>query len=583
MPFQNPLALLGLLSVIPLIIIYLIQPRPREVSFSSLLFLSEDEAERSAILNRLITDPLFWVQLLVLCSLSIAAAGPYITETGAAGSHLVVVLDASASMESDFPRALSMVDPHLERYERISIVLAGSAPAVVLQAGSSAEARDAMKNLAPRAVSADLSSAMNLAGGLLGPEGGDLLVVSDFISWRGDDPEATRKLLGASGLVSVVFADAKSGGENVAIVGGWSVESSGYINHTCLVHNFGRAREVPLTVNGPGGSSSRSVSMKEGEDYYFSFDAAPGVNSVSLEVKDAISSDNSAYIYVPMQSPKDVLYLGEDAPALAALQALPNCRVERSGEPASFDLIVVARNASLDGRLNRYIDGGGKVVYVAQSWNESPEYLPVRIKGKAEGPASLWVRSMGFAKDLHFEEIGIFSYPDASPRRHSSTMVEANGVPVLAYWRLGRGTVVYDGLEMDSDFYLRPEFPIFWYRMVNWLAGVPEFPESNRKTGEVIPLGERTSVSTPLGTVTTSNLLLDEVGAYSFQGRTVAANMYDTRESDLRGGASYPPGEFGIGEARETAVDKDLTSWLLALAAILVLLELAIIRWRREA
>jgi hypothetical protein len=98
------MALLGLLSVIPLIIIYLIRPRPKEMLFSSTIFLREGEAERSAVLSRLIKDPLFWVQLLVLCSLSIAAAGPYTVSLQPSQSHLVVVLDISASMQAALPR-----------------------------------------------------------------------------------------------------------------------------------------------------------------------------------------------------------------------------------------------------------------------------------------------------------------------------------------------------------------------------------------------------------------------------------------------------------------------------------------------
>jgi hypothetical protein len=199
MPFSNPLALLGLLSIIPLIIVYLIRPRPKEISFSSTLFLREGEAQRSAVLSRLISDPLFWVQLLVLCSLSIAAAGPYTTELGLSGSHLVVVLDGSASMQSSFAAAKGLIEPYLGNYERISIILAENTPVIVLQEGSAAEARDALDRLAPKAVTADLSGSMVQAANLLGAAGGDILVVSDFISWVGDSPEDTRKLLQADG------------------------------------------------------------------------------------------------------------------------------------------------------------------------------------------------------------------------------------------------------------------------------------------------------------------------------------------------------------------------------------------------
>ena len=579
MPFRNPLALLGLLSIIPLIIIYLIRPRPKEIRFSATQFLREGEAERSAVLSRLINDPLFWVQLLVLLSLSAAAAGPFTTEEGPASSHLVVVLDSSASMQAS-SRALQLIDPYLDKYQRISIVLAESMPRTVLSEGGPTEARDALRRQVPKAVSADLSSAMTLAGSLLAGEGGHMLVVSDFISWIGDDPEATRKILQADGRVSIVFADSYQGGDNLALVEAWDVPGPGYVNHTALVHNYGPARVVPITIRGPNGATaSRTVQMAGGADYYLSFTAYPGVNEISLDLEDAVAWDNRAYVYVPDLARKRVLYQGEEGPALAALRSLPNVQVETSGEFNGFDLIVVARNASLDGKLNRYIDGG-RVIFIASD-QESPEYLPVRITGEQVGPASLWVRSVGFAKGVHFDEIGLFRFPEVVSRKGSTTMIEANGQPILSYWRLGKGMVIYSGLEMDSDFYLRPEYPIFWYQMVSWITGVPDIMESNRRTSEMIHLGETTQVETPSTSLAASTLLLDEVGVYRFQGKAVAANMYDPKESSLQRKNGVDAGAF-VGGSRETIVEKDLSNWIIALAALAVLLELAIMRKRRE-
>lgn len=581
MPFRNPIALLGLLSIIPLIVLYLIRPRPKEVRFPSTLFLEESFAERSAVVRRLIKDPLFWIQLIVLASLSLAAAGPYTTASGTPASHLVVVMDVSASMESNFPQAVKVAQAYLSGNDKISIVLAENIPILALDSGSYGEARDTLSRISPRSISADLSGAMLLANGLLGSEGGNILVVSDFKSWLGDDPEAARKQI-ENDNIGVVFANSDGGGENVGIVGGWNVESATGLNHTALVHNYGSARTVPIIVSGPGGSSTRTVSLDRGADYYFSFNAGPGMNTIALDLQDAIKSDNHAYIYQPEERPRNVLYLGDPGPALVALQSLPNVKVSTSGDYASFDLVVVSKNASTDGKLNRYIDGGGRVVFLGYDPKDSPEYLPVKITGTINTTEQLWARSPEFAKDIHFDEIGIYGYLDASPRRNSETMVEAGGVPVLSYWMLGKGIVIYDGLDQNSDFYQRPEYPIFWYMMINWLTGVPDLSESNHKTGEIIPLGKTISVDTPYGPVTTSSLLLDEVGTYSYQGRTLAANMYDPRESDLSGGASYDPGQFKSNVGRESLVENDVSPWMIALAALMVVLELAIIRWRRE-
>jgi hypothetical protein len=531
------------------------------------------------VLSRLINDPLFWIQLLVLLSLSVAAAGPYITQAGPASSHLVVVLDGSASMQAG-SRALQLIDPYLDKYQKISIVLAESMPQIALSEGSPAEARDTLQRQSPKAVSADLSSAMTLAGSLLANDGGNMLVVSDFISWMGDDPDATRKTLQADGRVSIVFADCYQGGDNVALVEAWDVPGPGYVNYTALVHNYGPARAVLVTIRSPSGATSgRTLQMPSGGDSYLSFTAFPGVNEISLDLEDAIYWDNHAYIYVPDQAQKRVLYQGEEGPALAALRSLPNVKVQTAGEPDGFDLIVLARNASQNGKLNRYIDGG-KVIFIASD-RESPEYLPVRVTGELPGPASLWVRSEGFTKGVHFDEIGIFRFPEAVSRKGSTTMVEANGQPVLSYWRLGRGMVIYNGLEMDSDFYLRPEYPIFWYQMISWITGIPDITQANRKTGEIIHLGETAQIETPSTSLTASTLLLDEVGIYRYQGKAVAANMYDSKESSLQRKNGVDAGAF-VSANRETIVEEDLSDWIIALAALVILLELAVMKRRRE-
>ncbi len=583
MPFRNPLALLGLSSLIPLIILYLIRPRPREVPFPSTQFLLEGEAQRSAVVSRLITDPLFWIQLLILSTLSFAAAGPYTTAPGVPTGHLVVVMDASASMEDSFIGALDIASRYMEGYDRISLVLSESIPVVSMREGTGAQANDVLKGIYPKAVSADLSGAMQMAGSLLGAEGGDILVVSDFISWTGEDPAATRKLLEATGA-QVVFEKSAGGGDNLAIVGGWLVEAGDLLNYTCLIRNYGLGRTASLSLQaGSAGSVKEEAWIPGDGDYYVSFQAPPGTSTISLELDDAISWDNVAYIYNPAKRPRQILYLGEDGPALAALQSLPNAIVHLSGTYSSYDLVVITENATFDGTLNRYIQNGGNLVYLAGNSTESPEFLPVKIHALAPGPAKLWAKSPGFAEAIHFDEIGVFEYLECEARRGSVTMVDANGYPALSYWHLGRGLVVYNALDKGlTDFYLRPEYPIFWYEMMGWMTGIPDPGESNKRTGEILPLGGAIEVETPRGAITTATLLLDLVGVYRFQGRTIVANMYDPRESDLQGGITFAKGQFLEGEAREKLVEKEYASWLIGLAALLIAAELLIVRWRRE-
>jgi hypothetical protein len=582
MPFSSPLALLGLLSAIPLIILYMIRPKPKDLPFPSTAFIVAGEAKPTASLNRLITDPLFWVQLLVIIFLVLAAAGPYTEARGTQGEHLVVVIDLSASMEASYSDAKEIFLRYASGQDRVSIVLAESIPIVALREGNGEQARTTIQSLSPRAVSADLSAGMMMAKSLLGAEGGSILVISDFISWTGDDPEVTRRLIESEGA-GAVFVDSGGDGENVGIVGGWIVDSGGVLNYSCLIRNYGRTRTVPITIEGPGGTSTTTRTIDSGGETYLTFDAFPGVNSVTLEVDDAVSSDNRAYVYTPELRSRRVLFIGDDGPVLSALRSIPTVDVSRTGGYGGFDLVVM-ENETADGELNRYVYGGGKVVYVASNDSASPEYLPVRIAGVVNESAPLWTRNAVFAEDLHLDEVEVYSHLLASPRPGSVTIAEANAVPVISYWRLGGGTVVYMGLsDKRSDFYLRPEYPIFWYEMIGWLTNVPDASDSNLRTGEIVRLGEPMLVDAAGERITTDVLFLDKVGIYRFQGRTIAANIYDPIESNLQEGRTLNLGAFTGGRTSEKVIKKDLSSWLVLIAAGLVVLELLIMRRRRES
>jgi len=117
--------------------------------------------------------------------------------------------------------------------------------------------------------------------------------------------------------------------------------------------------------------------------------------------------------------------------------------------------------------------------------------------------------------------------------------------------------------------------------MINWMTGVPDIEDSNRKTGEIIATGEQSTIQTPSISLIASTIALDEVGIYRFQGRAVAANMYNPTESSLLRSRDFEQGEF-TGVVRNTIVQRDLSHWVIALAALAIILELAIMRWRRE-
>jgi len=221
MQFANQVGLYALLSIIPLIIIYLLRPRPLKIKIPSLMFLMDiEKKKRLNVFRKFLKDPLFLMQLFVLILASLAIAQPFIIaneELG--GGHTVFILDASASMQADgrFERAVEEANKFLS--SKNTVILAENVPLMAVKEVPAGSASDTMKKLNAKATTADISGAMLLGRRML-PEGGRMVVVSDFASWTGEDPAVSKRLAEANGI-SVEFVTVTWRTDNIGIVGGW--------------------------------------------------------------------------------------------------------------------------------------------------------------------------------------------------------------------------------------------------------------------------------------------------------------------------------------------------------------------------
>jgi hypothetical protein len=187
-PFlATPWALLGLLSLPALAAIYWLRNRFRRVPVSSLmLWADQQEARQGGLrLDRLQTPLLFFLELLALTLLAVAAAGPF-AATGREPTSLVVVLDDSYSMRAggeESPRSLAIaaLREELESGEpyEVRFVLAGDAPQALGEPRRPAgEVLALLDDWRCRAAAADLEKAVGFAGELAGPRA-LILVLTD--------------------------------------------------------------------------------------------------------------------------------------------------------------------------------------------------------------------------------------------------------------------------------------------------------------------------------------------------------------------------------------------------------------------
>ena len=169
--FTTPLAFVGLLALPALAAVYLLHNRSRRHPVSSLLLWADAREARDGgtRVDRLRSPLLFWLELLTLLLLALAAAGPHLLSAGGA-RPLVVVLDDSLSMlagDPDSPRkkAAAALLEELNRRPRgsVRLVLAGDRPQVLGDGRRSADVEPLLAGWACRSPSAALSPAVAFA------------------------------------------------------------------------------------------------------------------------------------------------------------------------------------------------------------------------------------------------------------------------------------------------------------------------------------------------------------------------------------------------------------------------------------
>jgi len=623
MPFETPLALIALASVIPLILLYLLRPKPLQVVVPSLMFLMNIREEKKRFytsITKLIKDPLFLIQLLVLILLALAAAAPFIeTQEPLSGEHTVIIIDASASMQTDnrFSDALSRAGDYVSKTN--TIILAENVPVTVLADGGSSAADETLNTLEPKAVVSDISAAVSAGMRTLSQEGGRIVVISDFSYWDGDDPVNAKNLAESYGLQVEYVLVGSSTGNNVGIIQGEVSAVDGSYTYTGIVKNYNNGRQsVRLDIVNEDGSSQQvtlNVAARSTQQFKVT-DLKTGITEVRIAAADSLMVDNVAYISVPPSSSKQMLVVSDTGklPSHTALSLMPNVRTNLlEGVPSDlsrYSVVVIATKqralASNEiSTLNSFIRSGGEVVFIAsdalasdKAGTDLQELLPVRTGDVVSADRGVTLRVLQdtrLSEDIQFNEVAVYEYLNATARRDTTTLVSTTaGTPMLVYGTLGDGTVVYLGLndamgeDVWNNFHNLPEYPVFWFKLAGWLGGTGSITDYNLKTGSVSALAREQEIQTPSGLETTSRVLYDEAGVYTVAGKRVAVNLYNDRESDTtltgqelidRSKAKDSP---GIVRASSYTAKNYLDTYMIIIVSLLVLLELLIIRKRGE-
>lgn len=592
--FLSPLALGGLVAIIPIVLLYLVQPDPRRVELPTIRFLF-DESQRDAanpLFERLKRNLLLLIQILVVVGLVVALAGPYVSVTRSQTvEETVLVVDASASMATEregatrFESALGAARASTSGTN--SVVVAGSEPRIVVRDGGATEVESALDDLAVTDAPGDLNGAITQASSLAG-ENARIVIFSDFAGDTGwaDAVRAAR----ARGLQVDLRQLTGGGAANVGIV---DRTFTGH-NVTLSVKHFG---DAPTTRTIRLGDQTRSIDLAPGGVERVTLTVPAGGGEATLSPGDSFPVDDRAFLAAPTDPTVDVLLVTNDPDRYlrTALSVIDEVRLTVGEPPTTVegqpDVIVYSDtnpDRLLDGTVaagRETIERGGGVAVLAQP-DPPASYgnlMLVDPNGVGSNPSIGRVATHELTRDIDFPPPE--SYLRGSLRGGSPLVETTDETPLLAADVRGPGRLLYYGYVPDGDtFRYYFQYPVFWKRAIYHLADRQALPSLNREAGARLQFGNQTRVETPDGSVTARTIRFDRTGYYTVGDRRLGVSLFSEPESAV---ATTPLAQrsdesAALARQEESRVPSPLT-WAAALVALaLVLGEVGYLRRRGD-
>ena len=531
--------------------------------------------------------PISWefvLQAAVVVTGAVALMGPTPSGHTPVSRRVVLVVDTSVSMAATDVRPARLAAAKATALEilaerprgaRAALILAGPRADVVVPFTTDLGAiRAAIADAAATDAAADVPSAVTLAHSLLGGARADIHVFTHFFihdDASGSGPSPTWHIF-ASGRDNVAVGDLRVGADSS------SGSPDGYVARL-RVTNYGRGPARVSTVLTPsqGQPVAQAASVEAGATVEVEFvGSARRDEDVAFRAQaqheDGLDRDNHAYAVLPAARPLDVVVVGRDARALAAVIALD----------ASASVTVSSPDV--------YLPRDDTRLTVFHGWE--PPTLPtgdVVLLGPPAGAPHAPDRAAQGARFIDPGQthdtlrlvnlagitprlVGI--YDDDSTGAH--LMLTEAGPAALAWDEDDRRVLAigFDPFDVSaSDMSLRPAMVVLMSNVLDWArAGRRPIPHAI-DAGRVVSLPDRAAgyALEPVGEHDSATLSVSRAGIYTLSGPSGTRELFAANvapgQSDLWAQASGPPATTP-GGAEEPGLG--LWRWF-ALAALLFL------------
>lgn len=485
MSLLTPLGLLGALVAIPILLLYMLRLRRREVVVSS-NFLWEQiirDREANTPWQRLRRNILLILQLIILALLVFALARPAQIIPKIVSGKTVILLDASASMnavdvdgdtrfEAAKLEALRLISD-ITLDDEISIIrVADVAEPLTSYTGNVAELRNAINNAEAGQGRGDWDTALTLAAaGAEGAESFSIIIISD--GGLGETAQLPEN------IPAPLYVPVGSENDNLAIsalatrtLPGNDPQLFAQVRNYADVEN-----EVSLLVRLDGEfwrSATQPISANSQRSFVFNVDEPFTTIQAELvldnEVVDYLDLDNNAYTIASDTRTRRVLLISTQQNRFLeqALRSVPGVQIFR-GDPN--------RNTLPDTPYDLYVFNG----YLPTTLPEAdmliinpPTSSALFALGEVNDstrPIALVNRTHPVTSFINVNNVNLARFRNLSQISWAETLISANGEPiVLAGENQGRQVVLMPFNLLESDFTLNIAFPLMIANSMNWFS-----------------------------------------------------------------------------------------------------------------
>lgn len=607
MSFLTPLfLLLGLLAV-PIIIMYMLRLRRREVLVSSTLLWQKllRDREANAPWQKLRRNLLLLLQLLILAALVLALARPFLPVPSVVSGSVVVLLDGSASMLATdvAPTRFDAAKAEVARLigdlgggSQMTIIQVGQTPQVLTAAtGDKTLLQESLAAAAPAPVSADWAAAFALAAGAAqGFRDAQIVVVSDG-GLPGDLPPLP---------TAPIYLPIGTSSENLAISALATRDTETAVQLFASVANHGIVdREALLSITVDGALfDARRVSIPGSSTASVTWELPQGTATIEAHLSehegDNLPLDDCAWAVHAGGISNRTLLVTEGnlfleqvytvLPGIEAFKTTPGSDVITN---ESFDLYV------FDGvALPDPVPAADLLIMNPPFGDETANDL-FGVTGVFSNTVAVRLADTPLLQYVDWRNVHIRQAKQVNAA-WAQPLVQAEGGPlILAGERGGYRIALFTFDLRDSDLPLQIAFPILMANITGWLSPGRAFDApTGLQPGDPVSLtaGASTTAVTvqkPNGetwraVIGEDDLIFSEtdaLGLYNVVLRdgagdrpagSFAVNLFSPTESAITPQASIRVGQVEV----ETAVagdvgQRELWPWLVALALIVLVAE----------